>query len=73
MTQSDRVLRFLREHDGATAMELTMGLDPYVSNVRARISDLRAEGHVIQCRKRTDKRQGYWVVEPGQRTLGLTA
>ncbi len=72
-TQADRVLRFLREHDGATAMELTMGLDPYVSNVRARVSDLRAEGHVIEARKRSDGQVGLFVVEPGQRTLGLAS
>ena len=50
-----------------------MGLDPYVSNVRARVSDLRAEGHIIEARKRSDGRTGLYLVVPGQGTLGLTA
>ncbi len=73
LKQADRVLAFLRSHDGATAMEITLALDPYCSNVRARVSDLRAEGHVIEARKRSDGQVGLYVVEPGQRTLGLAS
>lgn len=73
MTQSDRVLRFLMEHDGPTAMEITLALTPYVSNVRARISDLRAHGNVIEARKRRDGQVGMYLVTDQQRTLGLTA
>ena len=71
MTQTDRLIRYLRANPGATSLEITMALA--VVNVTGRVSDARAEGFVIECRKRTDKRQGYWIVEPGQGTLGLTA
>lgn len=69
MTQTDRLIRYLRANPGATSLEITMALA--VVNVTGRVSDARAEGFVIECRKRTDKRQGYWIVEPGQRELGL--
>ena len=73
MTQSERVLRYLYEHDGSSAMEITLALHPYVSNVRARVSDLRAAGNVIEARKRVDGYTGLYLVQPGQRTLGLTS
>jgi Helix-turn-helix domain len=46
-TQNARVLAFIRSHPGCTTMELIYGLQPHVSNPRARISDLRAAGHRI--------------------------
>lgn len=73
MTQNDRVLRFLMTHDGPTAMEITLALHPYVSNVRARISDLRAHGNNIVARKRSDGQIGMYLVVAGQQELGLTA
>lgn len=69
MTQTDRLLRYLRANPGATSLEVT--LERAIVNVTGRVSDARAEGHLIECRRRTDKRQGYWIVEPGQGTLGL--
>jgi hypothetical protein len=71
MTQSERVLRYLQAHEAPTAMEITLALHPYVSNVRARVSDSRAAGHIIEARKRADGYVGLYLVQPGQRTLGL--
>lgn len=61
MTQSDRVLAFLRSHPQATALDIAHGCHPWVSNPRARISDLRANGHVIDMVKRDDGRNGFVV------------
>jgi len=47
MTQSARLLAYLRSHPDSTILEITYGLHPFVSNPRARISDLRAAGHRI--------------------------
>ena len=68
MTQTDRLIRFLRDHPGSTSLELTLALG--IVNTTGRISDARKEGHVIECRKRRDKRQGYWLVE-GPQQLAL--
>jgi hypothetical protein len=74
VTQNDRVLAYLRAHPGSTAMELSLGIEPYISNVRARISDLRlTHGIEIEARKREDGRVGFFVVQPGQQALGLLA
>lgn len=64
MTQNDRVLAYLRAHPGATAMELTFGLQPFVANPRARISDLRAAGYIVEMVRRDDGRNGFVVREP---------
>ena len=64
MTQPTRLLRFLREHPGASSLEITIACG--IVNVTGRVSDLRATGYLVECRRRTDKRDGYWVVEPGQ-------
>ena len=68
-TQTERVRRFIRDHDAPTAMEIAHGCSPWVSNPRARISDLRAEGYVIEKVRRSDGQTGFRLVEPGQRTL----
>ena len=73
MTQTDRVLAFLRANPGATSLDVAHGCSPWISNPRARISDLRAAGHVIEPIRRPDGKTGFRVVEPGQGTLGLTA
>jgi hypothetical protein len=62
-TQSDRVLAFLRAHPLATALDIAHGCHPWVSNPRARISDLRAAGHVIRPMKRSDGKTGFLIVE----------
>lgn len=51
MTQSARVLAFIRAHPGCTALDIATNCSPWISNPRARISDLRAQGFVIDCEK----------------------
>lgn len=70
MTQSARLLAYLYAHPGASSLEITHALA--VVNVTGRISDLRAAGHVIICRRGPDKRDRYYVVEaPVQMGLAL--
>lgn len=64
MTQTERVLNYLRANPGATALDIAHGLHPWVSNPRARISDIRASGIPVQPIKRPDGRTGFVVVEP---------
>lgn len=65
-TQNARVLAFLKGNPGATALDIAHGLHPWCSNPRARISDLRAAGYVIEPRKRDDGKTGFVVTyEPG--------
>ena len=71
MTQCARILAFLRANPGATTMELQLALRPFVSNPRARISDLRARGHTVECRRRVDGFEGFWVREAAQMELAL--
>jgi hypothetical protein len=74
MTQSDRVLAFLRRMPGRSAMELSIGLSPYVSNPRARISDLRKAGHVIECvRDEAGVGRFYLREQPEQMPLGIAS
>lgn len=63
-TQSERVLTFLRANPGATALDIAHGCRPWVSNPRARISDLRAQGFDVQVVRRDDGKNGFVVVEP---------
>jgi len=63
-----RTLRYLRDHQGASSLEITRDL--YVVNVTGRISDLRAAGYKVECRKGTDGRDRYFVVEPKPVTTG---
>lgn len=60
-TQTDRVVAFIRQHPGATSLEITLATGAV--NVTGRVSDARAEGHVIECKRRADKHQGYTLVE----------
>lgn len=53
-TQAQRVLAFIEANPGCTTMDIQLGLSPFVSNPRARISDLRIAGHVIDCDKDRD-------------------
>jgi hypothetical protein len=72
VTQVARILAFLRDHPGCSILELTQGLDPFVANPRARISDARAEGYRIDCHRRErDGRLAYWLIESYDGTLGL--
>jgi hypothetical protein len=63
-TQAERVLAYLRANPGATALDIAHGCHPWVSNPRARISDLRAAGHDVQVVRRSDRKNGFVVVEP---------
>lgn len=71
MSQADTLLRFLRVNSGASSLEITLACQ--IVNVTGRVSDLRARGYHIDCRRRTDSRDGYWVVERAQMSLGMTA
>ena len=64
MTQSARVLAFIATNPGCSTMDITLGLSPFVSNPRARISDLRAQGHVIRLLRRPDGHDGYVLHAP---------
>ena len=68
LTQNERVLDFIRSHPDCTILDLTYGLYPFVSNPRARISDLRAAGYVIEASGRPAR---YRVVEAAQMALSL--
>jgi len=70
VTQTDKLVRFLRDNVGATSLEITLACG--IVNVTGRVSDARAEGHVIECRRRVgDHRQGYYLIPEGQTSLGL--
>jgi hypothetical protein len=59
--QAMRLLRWLRSNPGASSLEITQALS--VVNVTGRVSDLRAAGYVIECRKGPDRRDRYFVRE----------
>lgn len=62
-TQTDQVLDYLRNHPGATAQEVGNGCHPFVSNPRARMSDLRKLGYRIDKVDRGGRQTGFRVVE----------
>jgi len=67
-SQGSRLLRYLREHPGASSLEITLALR--IVNVTGRVSDLRAEGYDVKCAKDDEGVARYRVVEqPTQ--LGL--
>jgi hypothetical protein len=68
-SQPVRLARYLREHPGASSLEVTLACD--IVNVTGRISDLRAQGVEVVCRKRGDGRDGYWVLDRAQLELAL--
>lgn len=59
--QPMRLLRYLRDHPGASSLEVTRDL--YIVNVTGRVSDLRGAGYRIVCLKRPDGADGYRVLE----------
>ena len=69
MSQTDRLLHYLRLNPGASSLDIIRDLT--LVNTTGRISDLRARGHVIECRRRVDKFDGYWLVETAQLELPL--
>lgn len=60
-TQTDRLIAYLRANPGSSSLEITRALD--IVNVTGRISDARAQGYVIECRKGPDGRDRYTVIE----------
>jgi len=68
--QPARVLRYLRDHPGASSLEVTRDL--YIVNVTGRVSDLRAAGYVVVCRKGPDRRDRYYVIEERPVDQGTT-
>ena len=62
MTQTERLVEYLREHPEATSLEITMACG--IVNVTGRVSDARAAGFDVRCERRSDGRQGYRLVEP---------
>ncbi len=69
LSQAERVLDYIRAHPDCTMLDLTYGLFPFVANPRARISDLRAAGHVIVASGRPARFRV--VEEPVQMVVGL--
>lgn len=49
--QMARLLAFVRANPGCTTMDIQLGMRPFIANPRARISDLRAVGFLIECRR----------------------
>ena len=49
MTQTERLLVYLRANPGVSSLEITLALR--IVNVTGRISDLRKQGHTIDCRR----------------------
>ena len=69
-TQSERVLDYLSHHPGASAMTLINALA--IPNYRARISDLRAAGHLIEVRRDKHGLNRYYLrSQPVQLGAGL--
>ena len=49
MTQTERLVRYLRANPGATSLQITHALA--LVNVTGRVSDARAQGIDIECRR----------------------
>ena len=60
--QAARLLRWLRANPGSSSLEIVAALS--IVNTTGRISDLRAAGYIVECRKGADRRDRYTVVEP---------
>lgn len=77
MTQTERLIDFLRANPGSTSLEITLATS--LVNVTGRVSDARVvgrtEGFDIECRKRErDGRAAYWLVElDKQLPLGIAS
>lgn len=68
--QVERLHDYLRDHPGASSLEIT--LDLAIVNVTGRVSDLRAKGVDVICYRRQDGRDGYRIDEPpAQQSLSL--
>ncbi len=71
MTQVDRLILYLSAHPGASSLEIVRDLQ--IVNTTGRISDIRAlPGFDVVCRKRSDGRDGYWLVVRESRPAPMT-
>lgn len=75
--QPDRLLTYLRTHQGASSFEINRDLE--ITNATGRVSDLRARSkrpdstfRLVKA-LRSDGRDGYWIEYVGDGTLGLIA
>ena len=59
-TQVDRLLIYLADNPGASSLDITLATS--IVNVTGRVSDARKRGHAIDCRKRDDGLDGYWIM-----------
>ena len=69
MTQTARLVDYLRANPEATSLDITLACG--IVNTTGRISDARAEGFDIRCIRRFDGRQGYVLVEPESVQMAL--
>lgn len=67
--QAMRLLRWLRANPDSSSLEITQALS--VVNVTGRVSDLRAAGYIVECRKGPDRRDRYRVVDQEPRPAPL--
>ena len=68
-TDTQRIVRWLRDHPSSSVMEIRFAL--FISNVTARMSDARKEGYEFAKWRDEHGVFRYRVREPGQGTLGL--
>ncbi len=70
MTQTTRLIEYLRTHPQASGLEIIAAL--HLPKYTSRISDARAAGFEIVCERRSDNVRGYRLVEkPRQLEIGL--
>jgi hypothetical protein len=62
VTQTTRLIAYLRRNPGASSLEIIRDLS--IVNTTGRISDIRAmPGLDVDCRRRSDGCDGYWLTE----------
>ena len=66
-----RLLAYLREHPGATPMQLVTELR--MPKYTARVSDLRAAGYTVAVSEDRDGTTHYRIVEKAQMDLGMAS
>lgn len=61
MTQTERLIRYVRANPGCSGLEIIAAL--HLPKYTSRISDARASGVQIECFRRGDGIRGYRVIE----------
>jgi len=69
MTQTTRLLAYLRANPAASSLEITLALS--LVNVTGRVSDLRAQGHIVLCERDSRGVRRYRVAESVQMVVRL--